>query len=176
MEALTKTTPGLSMGPTSPYINEAKRFIANFFPGISQESIAAADSLEKINRLLASESTKMFTPRGTNFDLQTFMNANPSLSQSREGMLMMIDLLKQEMKQTQELGSVANKYRNKDVSSWNDRKQEYYDDHPLIIHKPIGGGKYQDITTKRIDTKEERDALKPGTNYIRPDGTIGTRP
>jgi len=175
LEALVKSTPELSMGPTSKYFNEAKRLIANFFPKLDVKGIEAADSIEKLNSLLASESTKLFTNRGTNFDLQTFMNANPNLRQSRGGMLMMIDLLKQETEQSKDLGRLANSYKNKSVESWNDRKEEYYNDHPLIIKEPIGEGKFRQITTKKITSKEERDALPKDMGYIDPNGEIRYR-
>lgn len=173
LETIVKSNPNLSMGPTSPYFNQTKRLISNFFPSMDVKGIAAADSIEKLNSLLASESTKMFTNRGTNFDLQTFMNANPNLKQSREGMIMMIDLLKQETEQSKELGKLANRYKDKSVESWNDRKQEYYDNHPLIINEPDEKGGMRKITTKNITTKEERDELPSGMGYITPTGQVG---
>lgn len=168
MEGIVKNSKDLSMGPTSPYFNQVKRLFANFFPG-SAKGIAEADSIEKLNSLLASESTKLFTNRGTNFDLQTFMNANPNLLQSKEGMLMMIDLLKQEMKQRQDLGNIANRYRTKDVSTWNDRKQDYFDENPIIINVPNAKGGMDKITTKKV-TEADIKTMPKGMKFLIPEG------
>jgi hypothetical protein len=176
MEALVRSSKDLSMGPTSPVFNQIKRGLSNFFPGIAKD-IDAADSIEKLNSLLASESTHAVSSnRGTNFELQTFIRANPNLAQSKEGMLMMLDILKQEKMQQKELGQIANSYRTKDPSMWQARQEEYYNEKPIIIHRPLENGKMQEITTKPINSKEERDALPKGMGYIRPDGSVGYRP
>ncbi len=178
METVARASPSLDMGPTSQCFVQAKRLFSNFFgdnPNLARD-IASADTIEKLNGLLASEQTKTFTNRGTNFDLQTFMRTNASLGQSKEGFFMILDILKQEAKQAKELGAIANKYRGKDPETWNARRQEYYEDNPIILNMPNNKGGHDKITTKPITTKEERDALAPGTKYIRPDGSIGTRP
>lgn len=174
IEGTVKSSNDISMGPTSSAFNQVKRGLANFFPGIAK-GISEADTIEKLNTLLASESTKNFTNRGTNFDLQTFMRANPGLEQSKEGMLMIVDILKQEMQQKQDIGKIANKYRTKDPQSWLDRKQEYYDDNPIIIRRPLGNNKFENVTTKKITKPEDAEGLPKGTRFMIPgEDRLGT--
>ena len=170
MENVVKNDKNISMGPTSTGFNELKRTLSNFLPG-QASGIASADTLEKLTSLLASESTKAISSnRGTNFELQMFTRANPNLMQSREGMLMMIDILKQEMQQRSEIASIANKWRGKDPAGWMDRQREYYNDHPITIHMPLGNGQYRDITTKEIKTEEDLKGLKSGMWFLSPNG------
>lgn len=175
MNSISKSNPLMSQGPTSDYIVKAKQFLENFYPGIAKSS--DEEVMQKLTSFLAAESEKaVYNNRGTNFGLQTFTTANPNLMQSKDGREMMIDILQQEMKQRQDISKLAPKYVRSGPEAWQARLDEYYDTHPIIIKRPLGDGKFQNITTQKINSKEERDALPPGTNYIRPDGSIGTRP
>jgi len=133
-----RTTPHLSFGPQAPYINEAKRVLDNYFPGMST-SISSADSLEKQSILLARDLDKTFSSRGSNFQLETFMQAVPNLRGSKEGALLITNLLKQELKQKEKLGQIANLMGDSDPATWAIVKKNFYDNTPLIINKPVIG-------------------------------------
>jgi len=177
MDTLVKSNKNLSMGPTSPLAVEMKQFMENFWPG-STKGVHDEDVINKLTSLLASESTQAVSQhRGTNFELQMFTRANPNLLQSREGMIMMMDILRQEYGQHRDIAKLAREHQksNGDPLDWGDKLDEYYKDHPIIIHKPDGKGGFQDYTTARITSKEERDALPKGMGYITPDGLPGVR-
>jgi len=154
-----RSSPNLSFGPQAPYMNDVKRVLDNYYPGMST-SIASADSLEKQSTLLARDLDKSFSSRGTNFQLETFLQAVPSLRASKEGALLIADLIKQDISQRQRLGDHANLLGDEDPAVWNRVKQNYYANNPLVIHQPaIGKDPAREIVVKDFQNGKEVKAF-----------------
>jgi hypothetical protein len=172
MLAISKATgKGMPSGPTKDFMKQFGQFYDNFIKGDKDKAWAnlpEAEAFDKLNSYLASESTKAINSRGTNFDLQTFMRANPSLSQTKEGREMMLDILRQEFESKIQIGIMASKYKAQDLPHFQEDVKKYYDSHPIVVTLPTNGKR---IVMKKI-SKEERDQLPSGTGYIAPDNNV----
>lgn len=125
-------------GPTAEYANKVRGIIANIIPGAEKAITGTVPNeiINKVNGVLASNMTQEFTNRGTNFDLQTFMNANPGMMTSKHGTKVLSDLMLQRFKQEQEIEKIASKLTGLDAQSYSAMKLEYYKTHPLVMIDP----------------------------------------
>lgn len=159
-------------GPTAEYALNVRKIIDNFLPGMGSaiKGTNEAEIIDKLNGVLASEATKLFTNRGTNFDLQTFMRANPGLSTTLQGSRMLLDLMKQGYEQNLDIASLANKQKGTNPEQWMEIKKKYLDEHPLTM-KDRDGVK---IYMRTFNSPDEMKKIVPkGEKFILPDGTIG---
>jgi len=182
MDSISKTAGNdISRGPTAKYMTLARQFVENFLPGTTKGA-SDEEVLSKLNSILASESTRAISQnRGSNFELQTFMRANPDLMQTKHGMEMLLDIMRQGTKQKIEIGEIANMLKGEDVEKFNRVIKEYYLNNPIIIKRPSIGKDnkvtYEEISTVRIEKPEDVRRLVPsGKKFLTPDGRVGTAP
>lgn len=170
MDALSKAggawTP---RGPTKDMSLKMRQFLANV--GLPVKETELAEVFDKFNNFLASQATQAITSRGTNFDLQTFMRANPSLLQSKEGTEMLINIMQQEYKAIQSIGRRANQLSGKDVDKLPVIIEEYYRHNPIKFQY-----KGTTVTTKPIKNRDDLEDVPSGHGYIAPDGTVRVKP
>lgn len=109
-------------GPTAPNAIKIKEMLMNFAPewskahGLDAPGLAGSELMDKLNTYFASEATKSFNSRGTNFDLQTFMRSFPGNAQSKEGTQALINMLQQEFEAKREIGLKAGSLTAEDYS------------------------------------------------------------
>jgi hypothetical protein len=181
MDTISQSSSDISRSATQPFLTAARQVINNFLPNETFKGSSSEEVLNKLNSVLASESTKAINSnRGSNFELQTFMRANPDLVQSKYGFEMLLDILRQDVKRKQAISKMANRYTGGSVDKFQGAVEEYYRNNPIVIRKPIVEGsrvkRYDFITTKEIHSTEDLEGLKPGTKFITPSGKIGTVP
>jgi hypothetical protein len=105
--------------------------------------LQASEVIKKMNAQLASAELPAFTARGTQFDLKTFMQNNPGLTNSPEGTLFLTNILKQYHRQSLGLAELAADQAN--WPNWAQVQKNYLERNPLI--NPLTGhvlGVYKD--------------------------------
>jgi len=145
--------------------------------------------IEKLNRQLSSQSVQAFTSRGTNFDIQTFMGANPSLQNSEAGLELLVDVLNQEHQSQIALGRLANRVKPDNAGDWQETVDAYHRKNPIILHVPqqtdrqgrVIIQKYSLNTTPVNSIDEARQLvkegiLKPGQKFVTPQNKIMSVP
>lgn len=159
----------ITFGPTSPWSLEMKRVAANYAPGLMKdhlESIAAADSINKVGIGLAGVLASQL--QGGN-NAETFaksMQGVPGLTTSKEGALAMADMIQQSAMKSQQLGGL---YRQLEATGrlrdYQAAREKFMTDHPVV--NPL---------TKRpieMDIQAVRDAAgKSGAGGGPPVGAI----
>ena len=83
----------LDLGPGSQTTLQIKMILEK--AGWPVGDLSGAQLLQKYNSVLASESTKGVTSRGTNFDMRTFMANNPGLAMDEKGNIRMLGIVAQ---------------------------------------------------------------------------------
>lgn len=175
MRALSKASGrDMPSGPTSETIVKARQFLDNM--GITTKGTPDAEVFQKLNSVLASESEQAFSSRGSNFKLQSFMRANPSLMNTKDGREMLIDILIQDQQQRKDIAKIAGRVKGKDVDSYATRVDEYYHNNPIILKMPLGDGKYQHVTTKNILSEDDISDLPKDMGFISPNGKVKGKP
>lgn len=150
---------GTPRGPTKDWFMNARRVIDNFLPGVGSAipGTNQGEVIEKLNGVLAAEATKAFTPRGTNFDLQTFMAANPGLNTTFKGSQMLSDLMRQAYQQDIDLGEKAAALKGDEVGKWPEITKKFYKENPLTMEHPSGGRIY----LSKFGSKDEMERIVP---------------
>lgn len=187
LDALSKSSD-VPRGPLSKYSVAIRQVIDNlgltkYLPNIAEADLSKAETIQKINAELARQAVQTFTNRGTNFELETYIQNNPGILQSKEGMEMLIDIIRQEYKGIQEIGKIANGIQPGDVSTFNAKIQKYYEDNPIVITGPIRDPKTNKvidkagkITTRVIQGEEDIQKIPSGQYFMLPSGRIGKKP
>lgn len=178
LDAASRVGGGFRGTAAAPFFLEVKKFLSNF--GFTQEQLSglpAQELLEKLNTILASENTRNITSRGTNFEFQTFMRANPAIFQSEQGFYTLVDLLRQQRQHDQSLGELAQTMRPDQLASWNEMKKQYYRENPLIINIRERQGRNRVIPEERIyafnpRNQEEFDRVPNNAGFIGQKGNI----
>jgi len=192
LDALSKSGD-VPRGPLSRYSVAIRQVIDNLgltnrIPDIASADLTKAETIQKINAELARQAVNSFTNRGTNFELETYIQNNPGILQSKAGMEMLIDIIRQEYKSVQEIGKIANSTKPGDVADFNTKVQEYHEKNPIIITGPITNLKTKKVidpngklNTRHIpnDPVAGRAAIAKipsGQYFMLPNGEIGKKP
>jgi hypothetical protein len=108
IKQIIQTSPGITFGPTAGWTAEAKRVIANYAPGLTDEkSLAGADAIEKLNFGLAGQLAR--SVGGTQGELFKAIGATPGTEKSKGGALALIDMMQQREMKNQQLGQIYRK-------------------------------------------------------------------
>lgn len=99
--------------------------------GVTMEGVPEAEGIQKLNQALATASVKAISSRPTQMEFAKALENNPGILQSRAGMLMMMEILKQDNEAKAAIGGMA---LNKDNhgKDWLNLVDNYYKDHPLV--------------------------------------------
>lgn len=98
--------------------------------GIDFGDLSGAQLIQKLNGVLASESSKSFSTRPTQFEFKTFLANNPGLALDEKGNVRMLGILAQTAKREADLGKLARQNRDS-WDKWDDVVEKYDADHPI---------------------------------------------
>lgn len=171
----------MTFGPTARLSNEARRVIANYVPGLSdQQALAGADAIEKLNLGLAGNLSQQL---GLNpSDIYRSVASVPGNEKSKEGTLALINMMEQAARNDQYVGTTLYQQNRGNLAAYQQARQAYYDSHPII--NPITGRPVA-VDAKNapaaagpvtVRTPEEARRLPSGTQIRLPDGSIGRVP
>ena len=175
-------------GPLSKYSVAVRQVLDNlgltkYIPDIASADLTKAETIQKINAELARQAVNSFTNRGTNFELETYIQNNPGILQSKEGMEMLIDVIRQEYKGIQEIGKLANSTQPGDIAAFQGKIADYYEKNPIIITGPIVDPKTKKVidprgklTTRNIQGEEDIAKVPSGQYFMLPSGRMGKKP
>lgn len=93
--------------------------------GFDVGDLSGAQMIQKMNGILASESTKSLATRPTQFEFKTFLGNNPGLALDEKGNIRMLGILSQNAKREVDLGKLARKNQD-NWDNW-DNVVEAYD-------------------------------------------------
>jgi hypothetical protein len=182
----TNEGKGVVTGPQAEHILRFREMLDGM--GINTDWIKTgmpqSEMVQKMNAQLASASVKAMSSRPTQFEFSTFQKNNPGLSNSREGTLALIDVLRQGANQDRDIGRLAQNPDN--FGRMPQVVDEYYKTHGLTnpftgnsmkaeieAARNGGGGGAAPV---RVQTVEEARKLPSGTSIILPDGRPGRVP
>lgn len=175
-------------GPLSKYSVAVRQVLDNlgltkYIPDIASADLTKAETIQKINAELARQAVNSFTNRGTNFELETYIQNNPGILQSKQGMEMLIDIIRQEYKGIQEIGKIANSTKPGDIAEFQGKIAKYYEENPIIITGPIVDPKTKKVidpngklTTRNIQNEEDISKVPSGQYFMLPSGRMGKKP
>lgn len=98
--------------------------------GIDFGDLSGAQLIQKLNGVLASESSKSFSTRPTQFEFKTFLANNPGLALDEKGNVRMLGILAQTAKREADLGKLARQNRD-NWDNWDTVVEGYDKDHPV---------------------------------------------
>lgn len=152
----------MTFGPTAPWSQEVKKLAANYAPGVMKDqldSIAAADSIEKLSGNLGSLLSKQLSA-GTGTDAQMLQGLKtvPGLMQSKQGALAMADMIRQAAEKQQQLGYILQDEKN--WANYAKTKSDFFAQHPVI--NPLTGHSLE------MDIKAAQDTKTNGGWSIQP--------
>lgn len=175
MDSLSKSLSVVPRGPTSPFMTAIRQFGDNFSIPIPANT-GGAEALQKLNAGLASQATRAISNRGTNFELETFMKNNPGLLQTKDGMEMLLDIMRQEYQGYQDIAKIAGRMKGKDVDTFTDKVDEYYKNNPVKFTFTFKDGTKGRVNTKQINGPEDIEGLKSGEYFLDDKGRVGKKP
>lgn len=112
--------------------------------GVPVGDLSGAQAIQKLNAVLASESTKAISPRPAQFEFRTFLANNPGLNLDKAGNQRVIGIYSQLAKREVDLGRLARQNRD-NWDNWDQIVQDYDKKNPM--RDPKTG---QPITTDTI--------------------------
>lgn len=98
--------------------------------GIDFGDLSGSQLIQKLNGILASESSKSFSTRPTQFEFKTFLANNPGLALDEKGNVRMLGILAQNAKREADLGKLARQNRD-NWDSWDSVVEKYDQEHPV---------------------------------------------
>jgi hypothetical protein len=165
IKGIIQTSPGITFGPTAQMTAEAKRVIANYAPVlVDEKSLAGADAIEKLNFGLAGQLAR--SVGGTQGELFKAIGATPGTEKSKQGTLVLIDMLQQKAMKDQQVGQL---YRQMEaqgaLKDYPAAREKFLTDHPVT--NPLTGKPVQmDIAAARQQDSQgayEKTATNPQT-------------
>lgn len=99
--------------------------------GFDVGDLSGAQSIEKLNGLLAAEATKTISPRPSQFEFKTFLANNPGLNMDRAGNMRVISIFSQLAKRDLDLGKLARQNRG-DWQNWDNVVETYDKQNPIV--------------------------------------------
>lgn len=98
--------------------------------GMDFGDLSGAQLIQKLNGVLASESSKSFSTRPTQFEFKTFLANNPGLALDEKGNVRMLGILAQNAKREADLGKLARQNQD-NWQKWDDVVENYDKTHPI---------------------------------------------
>jgi hypothetical protein len=98
--------------------------------GMDFGDLSGSQLIQKLNGVLASESSKSFSTRPTQFEFKTFLANNPGLALDEKGNVRMLGILSQTAKREADLGKLARQNQD-NWAKWDDVVEKYDQDHPI---------------------------------------------
>lgn len=185
IKGIIQTSPGIAFGPTAQMTAEAKRVIANYAPGlIDEKSLAGADAIEKLNFGLAGQLAR--SVGGTQGELFKAIGATPGTEKSKQGTMVLIDMLQQKAMKDQQLGQLYRKMEaGGQLAGYPAAREQFLTNNPVT--NPLTGKPVQmDIAAARkseaeaappkVSSPDEARRYPKGTRITLPDGSIGVVP
>jgi hypothetical protein len=150
IKSTIQASPDITFGPTAKWSAEAKRVIANYAPGLTDEkSLAGADAIEKLNFGLATQLAK--TAGGTQGELFKAIGATPGTEKSKQGTLALIDMIQQDQMKAQQLGALYRQYEaGGKLQDYPAAREQFLTQHPTT--NPLTGRPIE------MDIKATREA------------------
>lgn len=122
----------ISSGPLGKAILTGKQGLSEVF-GIDLKGVPESEVIQKVGFGLATSLTKAITNRPAQMEFMKALENVPGLFMSKQGRVAMTSILTQEAKAEQEIGRLAARHKDKpDSPVWQEIKDKYYDEHPLI--------------------------------------------
>lgn len=150
---VTNETDWKPTGPTANFMLKARQFLSNFgFP--DSQSTTDAEVQKKLNAFLASRIVNTFTDRGSNFELQSFMEANPGLQNTQAGTRMLLDIMDQENEQVLKIRKLADKETAETAHEWAKKESDFYEKNPITI--PHDGKRIHLLPLQNASPEEAR--------------------
>jgi hypothetical protein len=165
IKGIVQTSPGIAFGPTAQMTAEAKRVIANYAPGlIDEKSLAGADAIEKLNIGLAGQLAKSFG--GTQGELFKAISATPGTEKSKQGTMVLIDLMQQKAMKDQQVGQLYRQLESTgQLQNYPAAREQFLTQHPVT--NPLTGRPVEmDIAAARQKDAQgafEKTATNPQT-------------
>lgn len=122
----------ISSGPFGELVLKGKQGL-NEIAGEDLANAAPAEVIKKVGFGLATNLTKAITNRPAQMEFMKALENVPNLMMSKTGREAMTSIMTQEKVAEQEIGKIASRHR--DVANgpvWQEVKDKYYDEHPLI--------------------------------------------
>jgi hypothetical protein len=122
----------ISSGPFGELMLKGKQGL-NEIAGEDLTNVAPSEVIKKIGFGLATNLTKAITQRPAQQEFMKALENVPNLMMSKTGRTAMTSIMTQEARAEQEIGRLA--ARHKDVEGgpvWQEAKDKYYEDHPLM--------------------------------------------
>jgi hypothetical protein len=98
--------------------------------GFDFGDLSGSQLIQKLNGVLASESSKSFSTRPTQFEFKTFLANNPGLALDEKGNVRMLGILAQNAKREADLGKLARQNQD-NWAKWDDVVEKYDKEHPI---------------------------------------------
>jgi hypothetical protein len=98
--------------------------------GMDFGDLSGSQLIQKLNGVLASESSKSFSTRPTQFEFKTFLANNPGLALDEKGNVRMLGILAQNAKREADLGKLARQNQD-NWQKWDDVVENYDKQHPI---------------------------------------------
>jgi hypothetical protein len=98
--------------------------------GMDFGDLSGAQLIQKLNGVLASESSKSFSTRPTQFEFKTFLANNPGLALDEKGNVRMLGILSQTAKREYDLGKLARQNRD-NWDNWDNVVEAYDKKNPV---------------------------------------------
>lgn len=98
--------------------------------GFDFGDLSGGELIQKLNGVLASESSKSLSTRPTQFEFKTFIANNPGLALDEKGSVRMLGILSQNAKREADLGKLARQNRD-NWDNWDSVVEKYDRDHPI---------------------------------------------
>lgn len=122
----------VSSGPLGKAILTGKQGLSEVF-GIDLKGVPESEVIQKVGFGLATSLTKAISNRPAQMEFMKALENVPGLFMSKQGRVAMTSILTQEAKAEQEIGKLAARHKDKPNSPvWQEIKDRYYDEHPLI--------------------------------------------
>lgn len=156
--------------------------------GMDFGDLSGAQLIQKLNGVLASESSKSFSSRPTQFEFKTFLQNNPGLALDEKGNVRMLGILAQTAKREADLGKLARQNQD-NWQNWDNVVEAYDKKNPIkdpttgkvlsnhSIIAPVGPGGKQPAGTQKFASPGDVTAavkagkLKSGDSFQDSNGT-----
>jgi len=132
--------------------------------GMDFGDLSGSQLIQKLNGVLASESSKSFSTRPTQFEFKTFLANNPGLALDEKGNVRMLGILSQNAKREYELGKLARQNQD-NWGNWDNVVEKYDRENPI-----------KDPTTGKILSNNSIIAPGPGRTAPAPARTQPSAP
>lgn len=152
----------ISSGPLGKAILSGKQGLSEL-TGIDLKGVPESEVIQKVGFGLATNMVKAITNRPSQMEFGKALENVPGLLMSKQGRVAMTSILTQDARAEQELGRLANKHKDiADGPAWQDVKDKYYEEHPLI--SPFTGKPFGEADVKMLTSQQGAAAAPAAAN------------